>query len=180
MELLTSIGLALPAGLNAYIPLLAVSIAGRAGLLTLAAPYDLISEWWAMALIAVLLVVEIVADKLPAVDHVNDVIQTVIRPAAGGLVAVASPGAATDVSPVLLIALGILLAGGVHVAKATTRPAVNASTAGVGGPVASVVEDVVALVTSVAAVLAPILVVAAAALFGWLLWALPRRGGRAR
>ena len=78
MELLTGLGLAVPAGLNAYIPLLAVAIAEAAGWIDLPQPYALIGEWWSVALIAVLLVIEVFADKVPGVDHVNDVIQTVM------------------------------------------------------------------------------------------------------
>ena len=84
MDILSGLTLAAPAGLNAYIPLLAVALAQRFGWLELGTPWELLGEWWSIALIAVLLVVEIVADKVPAVDHVNDVVQTSCgrRPAA--------------------------------------------------------------------------------------------------
>src|SRR5574340_502843 len=130
MELLTALGLSIPAGLNAYIPLLAVALAQRFHLLDLRAPFDALGDWWAVALIAVLLLVEMTADKIPAVDHVNDVIQAFIRPAAGGIVAVAASGKASDIDPALLVFVGVLLAGGVHAVKATTRPVVNVTTGG--------------------------------------------------
>lgn len=175
MELLTALGLSLPAGLNAYIPLLAVALAQRFEWLALAEPFDVMGEWWMIAVIAVLLLVEIVADKVPAVDSVNDAIQTVVRPAAGGIVAVAAAGNAVDVSPWLLVLAGVLLAGGVHVAKATTRPAVNATTAGVGAPVVSVIEDIGALLMSIVAIVAPILVGVLVLLLGYLFWRLWQR-----
>jgi hypothetical protein len=155
MELLTSLGLAIPAGLNAYIPLLAVAIAQRTGFLHLKEPYSLLGEWWVIALVGVLLLVEIVADKFPVVDHVNDVVQSVIRPAAGGLLFVAVSQQAVHVHPALLIVAGVLVAGAVHAAKATTRPLVNVSTAGMGAPIVSTIEDVIAAVTSVLAIVAP-------------------------
>lgn len=57
MELLTGLGLAIPAGLNAYIPPLTVAIAQKAGWIRLDEPYALLGEWWAIALVAVLLAV---------------------------------------------------------------------------------------------------------------------------
>lgn len=159
MELLTGLGLALPAGLNAYIPLLTVAVAQQFGWIDLEGNYALIGEWWSIALIAVLLAVEVVADKIPAVDHVNDAIQTFVRPAAGGLLVAAAAAGNDYVHPVLWVVAGVVLAGGVHAAKATARPVVNASTGGVGAPVVSAVEDGAALVMSVAAIVVPILAI---------------------
>lgn len=175
MELLTGLGLSIPAGLNAYIPLLVVAIAQRFEWLELKAPFDTLGEWWMIAIIAVLLIVEIVADKVPAVDHVNDVIQGFVRPAAGGVVAVAAAGSAVDVSPWLLVLAGVVLAGGVHAVKATTRPAVNLTTAGVGTPAVSAAEDAGALVLSIMALVAPVLVVFISAGVVYSLWRLWRR-----
>ena len=80
-------GLSGSAGLNAYIPLLLVALAARfptsAPLVQLQPPYDLMGSWWAIGILVVLLAVEIVADKIPAVDTINDGIQTFARPAAG-------------------------------------------------------------------------------------------------
>jgi uncharacterized membrane protein len=179
LELLTSLGLAVPAGLNAYIPLLAVAIAQKAGWLSLREPYGLLGEWWAIALIGVLLVIELVADKVPAVDHVNDIIQTVVRPAAGGLLFIATSPASVEVHPALLVGAGVLVAGAVHVAKATTRPVVNAATGGTGAPVVSFIEDVAATVTTVIAIAAPYLVAVAMAGVGVLFWRLWLRRRRA-
>lgn len=161
MELLTGLGLAIPAGLNAYIPLLTVAVAQQFGWIRLEGNYALLGEWWAIALIAVLLAVEMVADKVPAVDTVNDAIQTFVRPAAGGLLVAAAAAGNDFVHPVAWVILGVLLAGGVHAAKATSRPVVNATTAGAGAPVVSTVEDAAALAMSVAAILVPVLAVAA-------------------
>lgn len=158
MEILTGLGLAIPAGLNAYIPLLTVAVAQALGWISLDDRYALLGEWWAVALIAILLLVEIVADKIPAVDTVNDAIQTVVRPAAGGLLFAAATAGDGYVHPIVWVVAGVIVAGGVHAAKATARPAVNASTAGVGGPVASVVEDVASFAMTVVALIAPILV----------------------
>lgn len=176
MDILTAIGLALPAGLNAYIPLLGLALAERFGVVALAEPWNQLGEWWAIALIAVLLAIEVVADKVPAVDHVNDAIQTFVRPAAGAIVAVAASGQAGENYPLVMVALGILLAGGVHAVKAASRPVINAASAGTGAPVASTAEDTVAVSVTAVALLVPVLVivvVAGAIAFAW--WVYRRR-----
>ena len=156
MDILSGLTLAAPAGVNAYIPLLAVALAERLGWLHLYEPYDVLGSWWVIAIIAVLLIVEVVADKVPGVDHVNDVIQTVVRPAAGGLLAVSASGHGS-VSPVVLLVAGILIAGSVHAVKATARPVVNVSTAGAGAPAVSTLEDIGAVIVTVLALLVPVI-----------------------
>lgn len=178
MDILTAIGLALPAGLNAYIPLLGLALAQRFGVLALAQPWDTLGEWWVIGLVSALLLVELLADKVPAVDHVNDAIQTIVRPAAGAVVAVAASGQAGENYPVVMVALGVILAGGVHVAKATARPIINASTGGAGAPAASTVEDIASAVTTALAIFVPILIIGVVGLFAWLAWRFTR--GRAR
>jgi uncharacterized membrane protein len=173
VDILTALGLSIPAGLNAYIPLLAVALAERFRWLSLREPLDILGSWWMIAIIAVLLIVEIVADKVPAVDHANDIVQSVVRPAAGGIVAVAGSGSGSEISPWLLVLMGVIFAGGVHAAKATTRTVVNATTGGIGAPMVSTVEDTGAVALSAVAIAIPILVVfvVAALLFGmWWLW----------
>jgi hypothetical protein len=166
-------GLAGSAGLNAYIPLLMVALAARFPLdnplIKLQAPYDLLGSWWAIGLIAVLLVIEIVADKIPAVDTVNDGIQTFIRPAAGAILFAGSANVITDVHPILALGAGLLVAGGVHATKTAARPVVTVSTAGVGNPIVSTLEDITAFVVSLLAILLPI--IAALLLFTLLVFA---------
>lgn len=154
-------GLSGSAGLNAYIPLLMVALAARfpAGdpLVKLQAPYDLMGSWWVIGLLAVLLVIEIVADKIPAVDTVNDGIQTFVRPAAGAILFAGSANVITDIHPILALGAGLLVAGGVHATKTAARPVVTVSTAGVGNPVVSTAEDIVAFVVSLLAIVLPII-----------------------
>ncbi len=153
-------GLSGSAGLNAYIPLLLVALAARFPLsdplVKLQAPFDLMGSWWAIGLLGVLLVVEIVADKIPAVDTVNDTIQTFVRPAAGAILFAGSTNVITDIHPVLALGAGLLVAGGVHATKTAARPVVTVTTAGVGNPIVSTLEDIVAFVVSLLALLLPI------------------------
>jgi hypothetical protein len=152
-------GLSASAGLNAYIPLLMVAIAGKLNWITLSKPFDALTSWWAIGVLVVLLIIEMVADKVPAVDTINDVINTIIRPSAGAILFAANANVVNDLSPVVSIVLGLLVAGSVHAAKATTRPVVTATTVGVGNPIVSTIEDIIALVTSLIAILIPWLVI---------------------
>jgi hypothetical protein len=155
--ILSGFGLASAAGLNAYIPLLMLGVAGRLGYADLNAPYTFLSSNVGIGVLVVLLAIEVLADKVPGVDHVNDLINTLVRPAAGGVLFLSSSGAG-DLNPALVALLGIITAGGVHATKATTRPLVTATTGGLGNPVVSVIEDVLAVVATILAIFAPLLV----------------------
>ncbi|MFI7031974.1 DUF4126 domain-containing protein [Microbispora rosea] len=185
---LTGLGLSTAAGLNAYIPLLLVGVLARlTDTVRLPAEYAWLSDTWVLAIVAVLLVAEFVLDKVPVVDHVNDMIQTAVRPASGGVVFSATAAAAqVDNSawmaehPAVGWLLGIAVALAVHVIKASARPVVNATTAGVGAPVVSTVEDVGSLGMSLIAIFLPVLVVAALAVLAFVAWRLIRRVRRYR
>lgn len=154
-------GLSGSAGLNAYIPLLMVALASRFPLndplLKLSAPYDLLGNWWVIGILAVLLVIEILADKIPVVDSANDAIQTFVRPVAGAILFAGSANVITDMHPILSLASGLLVAGGVHATKSVARPVVTASTAGTGNWAVSAAEDVTAFFVSLLALVLPII-----------------------
>ena len=156
----TAFGLAGSAGLNAYIPLLAVALAARFPLadplIKLEAPFDLLGTWWAIAILGVLLAIEVAADKIPAVDTINDGIQTFVRPAAGAILFAGSANVITDIHPILSLAAGLMVAGGVHATKSVARPVVTATTAGTGNWAVSTVEDVTAVTVSFLALIVPI------------------------
>jgi hypothetical protein len=164
--ILTGIGLAAPAGLNAYIPLLALALADRAtSRVTLHAPYDVLSSNLGIAILIVLLTIEITVDKIPGVDHINDLMQSVVRPAAGAIAAVAATGGVVMINPAIMVLVGVVLAGSVNAVKVTTRPAVTLGTAGILNPVVSLVEDAVAVMASLVAIFLPFLVIPFLALF---------------
>ena len=95
IAVLTGMGLSAAAGLNAYIPFLVVAlIAKYTDFIVLPAAYGWMESWWAIGIGAALLLTEVVVDKVPAVDTVNDAVQTFIRPSMGGLLAAATAGAA--------------------------------------------------------------------------------------
>ncbi|MCM0674078.1 DUF4126 domain-containing protein [Micromonospora phytophila] len=192
LEVLTGTGLAASAGLNAYIPLLTMGLLARyTSLIDLPAGWQWLGNGWVIGILAVLLAVEVVADKVPVVDHVNDVVQTVVRPTAGGLafgagsssetVTVTDPGSFFSSHQWVPVVTGVLIAFGVHLLKSAARPVINATTAGVGAPVASTAEDATSVVMSVVAILLPVLVLAfLLGLVAFLFWFLRRRSDRRR
>lgn len=173
--LFTAFGLSASAGLNAYIPLLLVGLIARyTTLLHLSQPWDTLSNPWIILLLCVLVIIEMLADKIPAVNHINDIIQTFIRPTAGAIAFAASANVVSDVHPVLALAAGLLISGTVHVAKAgALRPAVTATTGGAGNIPVSIAEDIVSTVVSLLAIVVPLLIgtlliVLAAFLLYWI------------
>jgi hypothetical protein len=159
MNLATNFGLSASAGLNAYIPLLVVALTARfTDWIKLKPPFDNLTNEWIIAALIVLLAIEMLADKIPVVDTVNDIVQTVVRPTAGAILFAASSNVVSDIHPVLALLCGILVAGGVHAVKATARPVITATTAGTANPFVSTAEDVVAAITSILAIVVPIVV----------------------
>ena len=156
----TAFGLSASAGLNAYIPLLVVGvIAHYTDWITLNTPWDLLANPWVLIVLGILVIIEMLADKIPAVNHINDAIQTFVRPAAGAIAFAASAKVITDINPVLALICGLLVAGSVHVVKAAAvRPVVTATTGGAGNVPVSIAEDIISTVVSILAILVPILV----------------------
>jgi hypothetical protein len=178
---LTGLGLSAAAGLNAYIPLLLVGLLARfTDVITLPEPYRWIQSGWALGVVSVLLVAEEVLDKVPVVDHVNDTIQTLVRPTVGGVIFAATSAAEQADNSTWMQEhpwVGVLL-GVVVATKATARPLVNATTVGAGTPVVSAAEDVASLGMSLVAVFLPILVVVVLLLLAWAAVAMYRRRRR--
>jgi len=174
MEIFSAFGLSASAGLNAYIPLLVVALMARfTDLIKLNPPYDALTSWWIIALLIVLSLIEFLVDKFPVINHINDVIvQSFVRPAAGAIVFAASTNVIDDIHPTLALALGLLVAGGVHTVKTVAvRPTVTAATAGVGDIPVSVAEDVTSTTLSVLSVVVPVVVLILVVLLcTWLFW----------
>ena len=188
---LTGMGLSAAAGLNAYIPFLIVALVARfTDYITLPLGYEWIESNWALAIGALLLAAEVVLDKVPAVDTVNDTIQTFIRPSMGGLIFAASTAASQldsssfmKENPWVSVVLGVVISGLVHTGKMAARPVINVGTVGAGAPVVSTVEDGASIGLTVIALVAPVLVVIALAVLAWVLiwmWLRVRRWRRTR
>jgi hypothetical protein len=109
----------------------------------------------------VLNLIEFFADKVPAVNHINDIIQTIIRPVAGAIAFAAGSGVFSDVHPILAMGCGLVVAGGVHAVKsAVIRPAVTVTTGGTGNVPVSMAEDLTSTLVSVLSVVVPVVIAA--------------------
>ena len=185
MDILSAFGLSASAGLNAYIPLLVVALVGRfTDLIQLSSPWDALESWWVIGVLFILSVVEFFADKIPAVNHINDGIQTIVRPVAGAIVFAASTNIITDINPVLALVMGLFIAGTVHTVKSlAVRPAVTVTTGGAGNVPVSIAEDILSTILSITAAVVPVLMAVILVLVGALIvWWIWRRinGERAR
>ncbi|MBE2998976.1 DUF4126 domain-containing protein [Nocardiopsis sp. HNM0947] len=177
---LTGLGLSAAAGLNAFVPLLVVGLLSR---YTDAVPLGDAWQWLehpaTLTILTVLLAVELVADKVPALDSLNDTLQTLVRPTSGGITfAAGSTSVPVDLPPAedvvgeasaatgaggvglvwVAILVGALVALAIHIVKTLVRPVANTATLGCAAPVLSALEDAVSFVTSLLAVLLPLLV----------------------
>lgn len=161
LQVAMGVALAACAGLRAFLPLFVVGVAGRLGLVGLGASFQWLASWPALVVFGVAVVTEVLADKIPIVDHVLDVIGGVVKPLAGAVLATAVLTAETPLPPAVL---GILAGGGsagvVHLTKAKLRLFSSATTAGLGNPFLSVGEDIASLLGSVLAVVIPVVLLA--------------------
>lgn len=163
---LTGAGLSASAGLNAFIPLLIVSVFSRfTTFIELPDHLAWLESWQTIIIASAFLAAELILDKIPGVDHVHDLIQSAIRPVVGGVIFSATSAAqVVDESifwqdnPLLGGILGAVVAAIVHTAKAASRPAINAATGGTGAPLASFAEDATAVALSFVAIFLPVFV----------------------
>ena len=187
---MTGFGLATAAGLIAYIPMLLMGLLARfTSLVSLPHGWAWLENGWVMGIVAVLLAVEIVADKIPALDSINDTVQTFVRPTSGGIVfgsgtaaqtaAVSDPAEFARTGQWVPVAIGVVTALVVHLTKTAVRPAANAATAGIAAPVLSTIEDFTSVSLSFIAILIPALVLVVMIALAWsAFWLLRRRRRR--
>lgn len=184
--MLTGLGLSTAAGLNAYIPMLMLGLLARfTEVVSLPSGWSWLENGWVLTIVAVLLVVEVIADKVPALDSINDTVQTFVRPASGGIVfgsgtaaetaAVADPGGWAQSGQWVPVLIGVVVALTVSLTKTAVRPAANVATAGVAAPVLSTIEDVTSIGLVFIALLLPLLVLVILAALIWCGWRLWRR-----
>jgi Domain of unknown function (DUF4126) len=172
-------GLSAAAGLNAWLPLFGAALAQRLEIVELAQPFDDLSGTGALVVLAVLTVADFVGDKIPAVDHVLHAIGTVVAPLSGAALFTGQTGAETDLPTLVAVLLGGATAESIHAGRASIRPLSTATTAGVGNPVLSVLEDVASVGLTVVAFTLPVLAVVmvlALVLAIVLLWRRARAG----
>ncbi|MGB8644637.1 MAG: DUF4126 domain-containing protein [Anaerolineae bacterium] len=171
MQIFQGFGLSAASGLNAYIPLLVVGLAARfTNWVQLSPPFDALTNEWVLGTLVVLELIEVFVDKIPGLDHINDVIQTFVRPTAGAVLFASEAHVITNLNPVIAVILGLVVAFGVHATKATVRPVVTAGTLGTGNWLVSIAEDIVSVLVSTLAIIAPVLLGLLLVVFIWLLF----------
>ena len=172
-------GLSAAAGLNAWLPLFGAALAQRLDIVELAQPFDDLSGTGALVMLGVLTTADFVGDKIPAVDHVLHAIGTVVAPVSGAALFTGQTGAETDLPTLVAIVLGGGTAESIHAGRATLRPLSTATTAGVGNPVLSALEDLASLGLTLVAFALPVLafvIVLALVLLILLAWRRVRAG----
>lgn len=167
-SLLTGFGLSASAGLNAYLPLLTLALADRiSGSFNLPGPYDAVSSNAGIVVILLVMAVELIGDKLPRIDHINDMIHSPIRALIGGFCFMAVAAEQGDLNVWLAGVIGVVVAGGVTYWKMRVRPAISTATNGIGNPIISLQEDAVAIILSIVAVVWPWGIAFMLPLLGW-------------
>ena len=156
-NLLGAIGLGSASGLNPWIPLFGLGLADRFGLVSLTGSSDLLSSTPALVVLGVLFVLDLVGDKIPAIDHGLHLVGLVVAPVSGAVVVAAQENLLSTSHPWLAAALGMVLGGSFHALRSSVRPVVTVGTGGTGNVVVSAMEDVVSLTLTVLAVLVPVL-----------------------
>jgi hypothetical protein len=173
--LAVALGAGWASGLNAYAAVLVLGAAQQLGLVTLPHDLQVLASPWVMGVAAVLFALNFLADKIPYVDSINDMLQTFVRIPAGALLAY---GAAGGISPEVAVIAGLLggtLAAGTHVAKTGTRALINSSPEPFSNIAASLTEDVSVIGGLALAIAHPITFLCLLALFvALLIWLLPK------
>ncbi|MFC9994065.1 DUF4126 domain-containing protein [Nocardia sp. NPDC127526] len=183
---LGAFGLSGAAGLNAWLPLLVVGVADRAGWIDLGSSYGWLSSTPALIVIAVVFLLDLVGDKIPALDSALHGIGALVAPASGAILFAAETSLSAQLPPAVAAILGAVTAGSVHAGRAVARPFVTGTTAGVGNPVVSTAEDGTSLVLTILALAVPVVafvvIVVVLIGLGWLAFRAARwlRGGRGR
>jgi hypothetical protein len=157
-QLAMGFGLAATVGLRTFLPLLAAGLLARFGYVDLGHSFEWMAKTPALIVFGSAVVFEVLADKVPGLDHALHFVETFVKPVAGTLVAASL---FTNLDPMTAVVLGLVgggtIAGAVHIAKGTTRAASTVLTGGLGNPVLSIFDDVLAVGGIILAVLAPII-----------------------
>jgi hypothetical protein len=186
-----TLGFSFAAGVNLYATVAILGLAARYGWVDLPPQYAVFNHPVVIGLAIGLYLVEFLADKIPYVDSLWDLIHTVIRPVGGALIAVATLGEASPAIEGIVALIGGTVAAGSHLTKASTRAMANTSPEPFSNWILSLSEDVlavglgyVALQYPIAALVIAIVLIALVAIFATVIirgarrWLLRRSSGR--
>jgi hypothetical protein len=163
------VGLASVAGVRAFVPLALYALFAQLGFIV---PPDLLglpADWAVVGVLSALAVVEILLDKVRALDPGFGYAMVVVRALAGAALfeTMFEPGALLDGGAVPGLVVGAGIAAVVAVLEVLLRPASNTEAAGVSTAFLSAIEDVVAIVGGLIGLFLPFLPLA---LVGFLLF----------
>lgn len=133
------------AGLNVYATVAALGVLARTHVIELPPSLDLLTSDWVIGASVVLYVVEFIADKIPAIDLVWNVLQTFVRVPAAALLAYTAAAPLSPVEQLLTASLGGLVALIAHGGKTAARVAVTPSPEPFSNIALSLGEDAVAV-----------------------------------
>ena len=156
-SVLAAFGLSGAAGLNAWLPLFVSALLDRAGVVDFAGPIGDFSSTAGLIVLGSLMVLDFVGDKVAVVDHALHLVGGVVAPLSGALLFVGPTGDETSLPSLVALVLGAIVAGSIHTARATVRPAATATTAGTANPLLSLSEDATSGLLTALAFLAPVL-----------------------
>jgi len=181
LGVLVGVGLSAACGFRVFVPLLGVSVAALSGHLELAAGFEWMASPIAVIAFAVATVLEIAAYYIPWLDNALDTISTPAAVIAGTILTAAMVG---DMSPFLKWTLALIAGGGtaavVKTGAVAVRATSTATTGGLGNPVVSTVELVGSAITTVLAVVVPVVCAVLLVLLGaFAVRRLSGRGARA-
>lgn len=170
-----ALGSAWTSGINLYATVAALGVLQKLGLAKLPGGLDVLDNWWIIGVAAGLYVIEFVADKVPYVDSVWDVVHTFIRVPAGAIVAYAATNQLDSSIAVPATLIGGGLAFGAHGTKASARIAANLLPEPVSNWTLSIVEDVIAFAGVLLAVFVPVAIAVVLVIFViFFIWFFPK------
>lgn len=170
-----ALGSAWTSGINLYATVTVLGLLQRFGATQLPGGLEVLDNWWIIGIAGFLYLVEFVADKVPYVDSVWDVIHTFIRVPAGAILAYA---ATNNLDPSVAVVAGLLgggLAFSSHGTKAAVRATANLSPEPVSNWALSFIEDGIAIIGSILAVFAPVIIAVVLVVFLIIFfWLMPK------
>jgi hypothetical protein len=182
MEMLFAVGIGIGlssiAGVRAFLPLVLVGLFARLGLFAMPAPFGFLDDWLVIGVLAVLALLESGLDKIPTLDPVLDYVLTPLRIVSGAILFAVALQEGIDVGTIPELAVGGVIAGLVSVLKIILRPAANVASAGVSVSFLSLVEDAVALLGGLIALLVPLVPLVLVSFLLFFFFRVRRRRGR--
>jgi len=170
-----ALGAGWASGLNTYAVVLVLGLGQSFGLVALPHDLQVLGSPWVLAVATLLFALNFLADKIPYIDSLNDLLHTVVRIPAGAVLAFGAADQTTPEIAVIAALLGGTLAAGSHLAKTGARALINTTPEPFSNIAASLATDALVIAGLVLAITHPITFMCLLALFvAGLIWLLPK------